>query len=62
MQNYITFCQFISKLAIKHTIALKWREKYYAVVVDCHSLRLCGDKMKMSLPKNNLFLGTLGPI
>ena len=35
--------------------------KYYAVV-DCHhSLRLCGDKMKMSLPKKKkiFFLGRL---
>ena len=36
-----------------HTIAIKWKEKYDAVVVDCHrppsSLCLCGDRMKMSL-------------
>ena len=45
------FCQFRSKLAITHTIAIKWKEKYDAVVVDCHhSLCLCGDRMKKSLP------------
>ena len=39
-QNYDIFCQFRSKLAITHTIAIKWKEKYDAVVVDCHhSLR-----------------------
>ena len=55
-QNYGIFCQFRSQLAISHTIAIKWKEKYDAVVVDCHhSLRLCGDKMKMSLPKKNYF-------
>ena len=38
-----------------HTIAIKWKEKYDVVVVDCHhSLCLCGDRMKKSLPK--LFL------
>ena len=37
------------KLAIIHTIAIKWKEKYSAVVVDCHhSLRLYGDRMKKS--------------
>ena len=42
-RNYSIFCQFRSKLAITHTIAIKWKEKYDAVVVDCHhSLRLCG--------------------
>ena len=45
-------------LAITHTIAIKWKEKYDAVVVDCHhSLRLCGERMKMSLNKKDLFLG-----
>ena len=47
MQSYGIFYQFRSKLAITHTIAIKWKEKYVTVVVDCH---LCGDKMKMSLP------------
>ena len=45
MQNYGIFCQFRSKLAITHTIAIKWKEKNNAVVVDCHH------RMKMSLPK-----------
>ena len=46
------FFQFRSKLAITHTIAIKWKEKCDAVVVDCHhSLRFCVDQMKMSLPK-----------
>ena len=55
-QNYRIFCQFGSKLAITHTIAIKWKEKYHAVVVDCHhSLRLCGDRMIMSLHKKNVF-------
>ena len=32
-------------LAITHTSAIKWKEKYDAVVVDCHhSLRFCGDR------------------
>ena len=54
MQNYRTFCQFRSKLAITHTIAIKWKEKYDAVVVDCHhSLSLCGDRMKTSLPSTS---------
>ena len=49
MQNYDIFCQFRSKLAITHTIAIKMEGKYNAVVVDCHhSLCLCGDKVKMS--------------
>ena len=48
MPNYGIFCQFRSKLAITHTLAIKWKEKYNALVVDCHH---CGDKMKMSLPK-----------
>ena len=53
-QNYGIFCQFRSKLAITHTIAIKWKEKYDAAVVDCHhSLCLCGDRMKKSLPKKN---------
>ena len=47
-QNYGIFCQFRSKLAITHTIAIKTKEKYDAVVADCHH---CGDRMKMSLPK-----------
>ena len=55
MQNYDIFCQFRSKLAITHTIAIKWKEKYDAVVVDCqHSFRLFGDRMKMSLPKKKV--------
>ena len=52
MQKYSIFCQFRSKIAIIHTIAIKWKEKYNAVVVDCHhSLCLCDDRTKMSLPK-----------
>ena len=35
-KNYGIFCQFRSKIAIKHIIAIKWKEKYDAVVVDCH--------------------------
>ena len=68
MQNYGNFCQFRSKLAISHIIASKWKEKYNAVVVDCHhSLRLCGDKIKMSLPNFFFFFRdtphfSLGPI
>ena len=59
-QNYVVFCQFRSKLAITHTIAIKWKEKYDAVVVDCrHSFCLYGDRMKMSLPKKKFFLGRL---
>ena len=43
-QNYDIFCQFRSRLAISQAIAIKWKEKYDAVVVDCnHSLRLCGE-------------------
>ena len=43
------FYQFKSKLATTHTITIKWKEKYDAVVVDCHhSLHLCGDRRKMS--------------
>ena len=38
MQNYDIFCQFRSKLALSHTIAIKWKEKYDAEVVDCHNL------------------------
>ena len=38
-------------LSITHTIDIKWKEKYDAVVVDCHhNSRLCGDRMKMSVP------------
>ena len=57
-QNYDIFCQFRSKLAITHSIAIKWKEKYDVVVVDCHhSLRLCVDRMKMSLPKKkNIYI------
>ena len=43
-----------ANLAITYTIAIKWKEKYNAVVhvVDCHySLCLCDDREKMSLPK-----------
>ena len=52
MQNYGIFCQFKSKLAITHTIVIKRKEKYDAVVVDCYH---CGDRTKMSLPKKNFF-------
>ena len=55
MKNNGIFCQFRSKLAILHTIAIIWKEKNNAVVVDC-SLHLCGDRMKMSLPKKKIFL------
>ena len=56
MQDYGIFCQYISKLSITHTIAIKWKEKYNAVVVDCHhTLHLCGYRMKMS-PLNFFFL------
>ena len=62
MQNYSIFCQFRSKFKpIKHTIAIKWKEKYNADIVNCyHSLSVCGDRMKMSLHqkykgKKNLF-------
>ena len=52
MQNYSIFCQFRSNLAITHTIAIKWKGKYNAVVVDCqHSLGLCGDRKKKNPPK-----------
>ena len=45
----MAFGQFRSKLAITHTIAITWKEKYDAVVVDCHhSLSLCGDRIKMN--------------
>ena len=38
------------------TIAIKQKEKYNAVVVDCHhSLCLCSDRMKMSPPKKIYF-------
>ena len=51
--SHLTDCQ----LCITHTIVIKWKEKYDAVVVDCnHSMRLCVDSMKMSLPKI-FFLG-----
>ena len=47
-QNYGIFCQFRSILANTHAIAIKWNEKYDAVVVDFdHSLHLSGDRMKM---------------
>ena len=47
------FCQFRSKEAIIHTIAIKWKE--CSGSIDCHhSWRLCGDRMKMSLPKKIL--------
>ena len=52
MQIHGIFCQFRSKLTITHTIAIKWKEIYDAVVVDCHH---CGNRMKMSLPKKNFF-------
>ena len=56
VQNFGINCQFRSKLAITHTITIKWKEKYDAVVVDCHhSLCLCDDRMKMSPPKKNIF-------
>ena len=39
-----------------HTIAIKWKEIYVAVVVDCHhNLHLCGDRMKKSLLKKFFF-------
>ena len=51
--------QFRSKFAITHTIAIKWEEKYDAVVVDCHhTLRLCGDRIKMGLLKKKFFRET----
>ena len=61
-RSYSIFCQFRSKLVITHTIVIKWKEKY-----NCHhSLCLCGDRMKKSLPKKNFFKGdshfSLGPI
>ena len=47
-EKLVIFCQFRSKLAITHTIAIKWKEKYD----DCHhTLHLCGDRIKMSLPQ-----------
>ena len=57
LSNYCIFCQFrSSKLSVTHTIAIKWKEKYNAVLVDCHnSLCLCGDSMKISLPKKITF-------
>ena len=60
MQSYSIFCQFRSTLVLTHTIAIKRKEKYNAEVVDCHcSLRLCGDRMKMSLPKKSVYSGRL---
>ena len=32
-QNYHIFCQFRSKLAITHTFAIKWKEKYNSEIV-----------------------------
>ena len=60
-QDYDIFCQFRSKLAITHTIAISWKEKHDAVVVDCHhSLDSYDDRMKMSLPKKKkFFMGRL---
>ena len=56
MQSYSIFCQIRSKLAITHINAIKWKEKYNAVVVDCHhSLLSCGERMKMSLPEKIFF-------
>ena len=56
MQNYGILCLFRSKLAITHTIAIEWREKYDAIAVDCHQvLYLCVGRMKMSLPKKKIF-------
>ena len=58
-QSYNIFCQYRRKLAMTHTTAIKWKEEYDAVVVDCHlSLHLCGNRMKMSLPKKNFFRET----
>ena len=34
MQNYDIFCQLKSRLATRHTIASKWKDKYDAVVAD----------------------------
>ena len=52
----MAFSVSLEALAITLTIAIKWKEKHVAVVVDCHhSLRLCGDRMKMSLPKKKVF-------
>ena len=67
VQSYHIFYQFRSTLVITRTVAIKWKEKYHAVVVNCHhSWGLCGDRMKNSLPKKNFFLGdshfSLGPI
>ena len=46
---------FRSKLAITHPIAIKWKVKYDAVVVDCqHSLCFCGAKMKMNPLKKKI--------
>ena len=45
---------------ITHIIAIKWKEKYNAVVVggDRSHHSLCGDRMKMSLPKKKFFRET----
>ena len=49
-QKYDIFCQFRRKLGITHTIAIEWKEKYVAEVVDCHhTLLSCGDRIKKSL-------------
>ena len=52
-------------LAITYTIAVKWKEKYDAVVVECHHRRrFCGDRMKMSLPirkKKKIFFFSMTP-
>ena len=38
VQNYDVCCQFKSKLAITHiAIAIKWKEKLDAEVVDSHN-------------------------
>ena len=42
-QNEGIFCEFRSKLAITHTIAIKKKIKYDAVVGCHHSLCLCRD-------------------
>ena len=51
------FCQFRSKLAITHTVAIKWKEKYYAVVEDCNHTCICVVTAKKKTKKN--FLGRL---
>ena len=45
------YCTKITKLSVSleaNTIAIKWNEKYDAVVVDCHHSLHCGDRMKMT--------------